>query len=408
MNAPLETAIEQLWPLDQWRSARVLVAVSGGADSVALLRALVALTDNPQQLLVAHFNHGWRGAASDGDERFVSELGDELGVEVQVGRALVAAEATATAATDLDPARVRKSEERARDARYQFLIEAAYRFGARYVCTAHTASDRVETLLHNLFRGTGLAGVCTPRFSRPLHDELLLVRPLLGTYRDEVLDYLSGLGQSYRTDASNQDQSYKRNWIRQSLLPLIRETYGDQVDQRLAHFSTLAEETVAWQRTAAHSYLEQVEGLLAEALRTGNLQVELSQIESPRKLDRASEQHEPQQQHQMNARPWLAIPVREQFPTSWPVVQQALTLAWAAHAWPLQAMTRAHWQSIRKLWQTDPTCCDDHAECGAGAGITPLELSLQLPHRIEVRRTGTWMIARSLSDRLRVNVRINP
>ncbi len=401
MNAPLETAIAQLWPLNQWRSERVLVAVSGGADSVALLRALRALTDSPQRLVVAHFNHGWRGTASDGDESFVSELGAELGVEVQVGRA---AASVSTLATNLDPTSVRKSEERARDARYQFLIEAAYRFGARYVCTAHTASDRIETLLHNLFRGTGLAGVCTPSFSRPLHDELLLVRPLLGTYRDDLLDYLSGLGQTYRTDASNQDQSYKRNFIRQNLLPLIREAYGDQVDQRIASFSTIAEEAVTWQRAAAHAYLEQVERLLAKALQTGKVQVE-----SPRSLDCAGDQREAHQ-HQQNARHWLAIPVHEEFPTSWPVVQQALTLAWAAHAWPLQSMTRAHWQSIRKLWQTDPTRCANHAECGAGArvGDRPLELSLQLPHHLEVRRTGTWMIVRSLSERLRVNVRINP
>lgn len=410
MSAPLERAIEQLWPLDRWRTERVLVAVSGGADSVALLRALVTLTESPQRLVVAHFNHRWRGAASDGDEHFVSQLCEDLGVAVRVGRANSTAPANPTDRKSEE----RKSEERARDARYQFLIEAAYQCGARYICTAHTASDRVETLLHNLFRGTGLAGVCAPGFKRPLHDELLLVRPLLASYRDDVLAYLSGLGQSYRTDASNQDESYKRNWIRQRLLPMIREAYGDQVDQRIASFSTIAEETVAWQRTAAGDYLERVEALLAEAFRSGQLQGALPQ---PRELSTdagalqqsdALQQSGALQQDTTHLRRWLAIPTYALYPQAWPVVQQALALAWSTQGWPLQAMTRGHWQLIRNLWQTDKADYDDqdvrwtrdgerqHVETSSASRI-------QLPHHLVAQPTGNWIVVRPFFDDSRPN-----
>ncbi len=346
MSAPLERAIEQSWPQQTWGVHRVLVAISGGADSVALLRALLNLAGSPLRLSAAHFNHGWRGAESDGDEQFVAELCSRHGVDLHVGRGHT---------TDSN---LVKSEENARAQRYQFLIGTAYQVGARYVCTAHTASDRIETMLHNLFRGTGLAGVCAPSSSRTLHDELLLVRPLLAVYREDVLAYLSQLGQKFRTDSSNFDESFKRNYIRHNLLPQIREVYGEQVDHRLAAFAKIAEEAVESQREAALQYQTAVDRM--SALHFSSTVV-------------------------ANAVKQIAIPNLAQLQSSWPVVHQALIVAWHARGWSLQAMSREHWQVIRRAWESK-------------SGIDPTQVAVvaQLPNHLELCRMGSWILIREV------------
>ncbi|MCA9134724.1 MAG: tRNA lysidine(34) synthetase TilS, partial [Planctomycetales bacterium] len=220
----LEIELAAAWPVYRWGRTRQLVAVSGGADSVALLRALLRLAPDPSLIDAAHFNHGWRGDESDGDEYFVRELCQLLGVRLFVERASeTLSEAVAHG----------RSEAEARNLRYDFLARTAYRSGARYVLTAHTASDRVETLLHNLFRGSGLGGVATLGLVRPLDQQLVLARPLISCSREQVLDHLSQLGQPCRQDASNDNLAFRRNYIRHQLLPLLREQYGPQLDARL-------------------------------------------------------------------------------------------------------------------------------------------------------------------------------
>src|SRR5262245_32292513 len=200
------------WPPEAWRDVTILVAVSGGADSVALLHALAQLrTAGEGRLIVAHFNHRLRGAESDGDQAFVEELAARLGLAVVIGRR--------DGGTDERPDAA--DEESLRESRYAFLRLESGVHGARYVATAHTADDQVETVLLNILRGTGLAGLAGIPRVRPLAEATTLIRPLLGVSRGEILGYLASLDQPFREDASNRNLEYTRNRVRHELLPLL-------------------------------------------------------------------------------------------------------------------------------------------------------------------------------------------
>lgn len=235
MNALSQHEFERLlleaWPDRDWVDCHVLVAVSGGADSVALLLAMAELRSRHEGrggLWVAHFNHRWRGEASNADAAWVAELAERLGLPLRQGEAQEAGELG--------------SEEEARRARYQFLQQAAEEVGARYVVTAHTADDQIETLLLRIFRGTGLSGLAgIPRY-RPLGPTATLVRPILGIGRQQVETYLADRQQPYRTDQSNALNTYSRNWVRNVLLPLVRSELPYSVDTSLLRLASQADE----------------------------------------------------------------------------------------------------------------------------------------------------------------------
>jgi tRNA(Ile)-lysidine synthase len=242
---PLIDRLFTAWPPDRWRDVTVLVAVSGGADSVALLHALAQLAANGEgRLVIAHFNHRLRGAESDADQQFVESLGTQLGLSLVVD-AWSQSRDTSHAGEGL--------EGSARQARYSFLVAAAGQCGARYVATAHTADDQVETVLFNLIRGTGLAGLAgIPRF-RQLGKGATLVRPLLDVTREEVLAYLADIGQEYRDDATNRDVGLARNRIRHQLLPLLAGDFNPHVRdalRRLSQFAGEAQDVLAAQAAA--------------------------------------------------------------------------------------------------------------------------------------------------------------
>lgn len=219
------------WPPDGWREVPILIAVSGGADSVALLRGLVAIGAGGRGgISAAHVNHGLRGAESDGDEAFVHRLANQLGIACHRQKA----ELPKTSGDGLEAA--------ARVARYEFLKAAAERAGARYVATAHTADDQAETILHRILRGTGLAGLAGIPRVRPLGSSISLIRPILAICRSDVLDYLHSLGQPYREDATNTETHFTRNRIRHELLPLIRQHYNCDADAALRRLGQLAGE----------------------------------------------------------------------------------------------------------------------------------------------------------------------
>ena len=195
---------------------RVLVALSGGMDSMCLLHALAA---RGTDVCAAHFNHQLRGAEADADERFVREWCQAHGVPLLVGTADVAA---------LARARGQSVEEAGRAARYAFLERAADELGAQRIATAHHARDNAETLLHHLARGTGtggLAGIAPVRGR--------LIRPLLATPYAAIEDYARQNGVPYRTDASNADTGYTRNFIRCEILPRL-ETVNPNAETHLA------------------------------------------------------------------------------------------------------------------------------------------------------------------------------
>ena len=185
---------------------RIAVGVSGGADSVALLRFLAAL--RPQfgwDLVVCHIHHGLRGAEADRDECFVRALAEQLGLPCAVSRI----DAAALALRDHISV-----EEAGRMARYAFFAQTAGEGGR--IATAHTLDDSIETVLMNLVRGTGLRGLCgIPRIRGNI------VRPLLECTRAEVEDYLGALGQPYCTDSTNLTDDYTRNRIRHDILPRL-------------------------------------------------------------------------------------------------------------------------------------------------------------------------------------------
>ncbi len=352
----LEQQFHRLWSPELWQQTRVLIAISGGADSVALLRSMLRLTSAPNMLCAAHFNHGWRGADSEADQAFVVECCQQLDVELHLGRA-----DSQTSA----PAPMGRSEERAREERYAFLTSTAYATGARYVATAHTASDRVETLLHHLFRGTGLSGVCTPTLFRPLDRELVLVRPLLSCWRSDVVEYLQLLEQPFRNDASNADISLRRNWIRHVLLPSIRHTYGQHVDEKLLDFSQIAEEAIAWQQQLAVSYLEEVDAW------SKNKQ-ELTVLK---------------QKHQGA----FVFPLDQQN-HPWPVVRQALCHIWMDRRWPLQKMNRNHWEQLRCAWNANQQPSLD-------GEVSSVELnSWNLPGNLQLERHNDYLVLRCTSQ----------
>jgi tRNA(Ile)-lysidine synthase len=226
----LESKLAEAWPPSQWTDVSVLVAVSGGADSVALLRAMAALkTGGAGRLAAAHLNHQLRPDAAD-DEQFVVDLCGRLGVMCEVGR--VAVDRLAAQSGE-------GIETAARRARYRFLEDAAGRLGARFVITAHTADDQAETVLHRILRGTGIRGLRGMARARPL-GHATLIRPLLNVRRAELRAYLDALAQPYRRDPSNAHLRFTRNRIRRRLLPRLERQFNPDVVEALLRLGSLA------------------------------------------------------------------------------------------------------------------------------------------------------------------------
>lgn len=225
----LEHAIATAWSADLRDGLTSAIAVSGGPDSVAMLRAVAATQPPSGRLVALHFNHRLRGPASDADEAFVVQLGNQLGLEVLVGR---------SSRQSADSTRI---EEDARRERYQFFDQAVSQCGARYLATAHTADDQIETILHRIVRGTGIAGLAGIPRVRRLTEACTLIRPLLSSTRAEVMAYLSELGQDFRVDATNALLDATRNRIRHELLPQL-ERYNARVRESLLSLGGLAGE----------------------------------------------------------------------------------------------------------------------------------------------------------------------
>jgi tRNA(Ile)-lysidine synthase len=215
---------------------RVAVAVSGGADSVGLLRALAEIAPEMGLVLsVAHVHHGIRGAAADEDAQFVAELAERLGLAFCVHRVDTPA-----------AARERKQtlEEAARHLRYGWFRTLLAEGQADAVATAHTLDDQAETVLHRLLRGAwteGLGGI---------HPAIacaggVILRPFLETRRADIVAWLRKLRQTWREDASNADTMFTRNRIRHELLPRLRE-FNPRIAEQLAHMATLARDEESW------------------------------------------------------------------------------------------------------------------------------------------------------------------
>jgi len=298
---PFEQQFQASWPADAWRDVGVLAAVSGGADSVALLRALHRLKSaGAGSLAVAHFDHGLRGAESAADARFVVELAASLNLVAHVG--------TANAGELLFGDGL---EAAARQARYQFLQATAERIGARYLVAAHTADDQAETVLHRILRGTGIGGLAGMARARQLSPAVTLIRPLLDVRRGDVLGYLDALDQPFREDESNADRAFMRNRIRRELLPLLVRDYQPTAIESLLRLSALAADA------------QQVIDIEAQ-----KLAVQSVRIQSPDCV-------------LVDCRP-LGAAARH-------LVREVLVGLWRTQAWPEQSMGFAEWDFLAQL-----------------------------------------------------------
>ena len=225
--------------LAEWRKLRlpfsgetIVVAVSGGADSTALLLAIEELKNHQKlyvDVCVAHLDHRLRKSSAK-DAKWVSELAARLGFRSVIGRSKVAEEARANSDN---------LEQAAREARYAFLGRTAKRVSANYVLTGHTMDDQAETVLLRLMRGSGGFGLGGMDAMRPLakNSSVKLVRPLLWARRIETEDYCRLRKTEFLSDEMNDDQAFARVRVRKQLLPLM-QSFNNRVVEALSRTAT--------------------------------------------------------------------------------------------------------------------------------------------------------------------------
>ena len=210
--------------------ARVIVAVSGGPDSVVLVHLLLALQAEGDLTVagLAHFNHQLRGVDADEDEGFCRAMADRLGLPIDVDRAAVA-----TAAREAG----RSIEDVARELRYAFLERIADARGADAIAVGHSLDDQAETFLLRLMRGAGSRGLASilPRAGR-------VIRPLIDSAREDLRTYAAERALPFRTDATNDDLSIPRNRVRHELIPYLEREFSPGISRVLAREAAVARE----------------------------------------------------------------------------------------------------------------------------------------------------------------------
>ncbi len=241
---------------------RVGVAVSGGADSVALLRALVELRAELGIVLsVVHFNHKLRGEESEQDERFVAELAAKFDLPFHRGEAETRNFAREEALS---------IEAAARELRYAFFGKLLKNGLFDKIATAHTLDDQAETVLLRVFRGTGTSGLAGILPTLKV-GEGAVIRPLLSTKRTEIVQYLRELDQPWREDISNSDTAFTRNRLRHELLPQIERDFNPNVIDALANLAEIARgEDKFWASATADAFVRCYRGnalLVSELLK---------------------------------------------------------------------------------------------------------------------------------------------
>ncbi|HKI38468.1 MAG TPA: tRNA lysidine(34) synthetase TilS [Gemmataceae bacterium] len=291
-------------------SGGLVVAVSGGPDSVALLRAAREVR-GAGLLIAAHLNHQLRGPESDADEAFVRDLCAGLSLDCRYERLDVRGVAGAEGAN---------LEGTARRLRYDWLARVAGEAGAGWVATGHTANDQAETVLHRLLRGAGLKGLRGIAARRGLAAGVAVVRPLLKATRAEVMAYLNEVGQPYRQDRTNLDPRFTRNRIRHQLLPRLAAEYNPKIVAALTHLAEQAEEGYAAEEEQARALLA-----AAELPPAGTLLV----------FDRAR----------------LAAAPRTR-------VRELFRLAWEREGWPMGQMGFDAWERVAAVAQGEAAAAD--------------------------------------------------
>jgi tRNA(Ile)-lysidine synthase len=309
--------------------ARLVIGVSGGADSVALLRGLRALApQSSMELHAAHLNHGLRPDSAGQDAEWTRQLCERLQIPIVVEEADVLGRA-ADEGWNI--------EEAARIVRYEFLERTARALGATHVAVAHNADDRVETVLHHLLRGTGLAGLRGMKSARRLAEGITLVRPLLGLHRTEIESWLAEIGQDFRIDPTNADPSRTRNRIRHVLLIALEREFGPRVRGSLLRLAEQADEVQSAIEAAAQDLL--TSSLADESPEICRLDVRLLEEQPPH------------------------------------IVREVFVALWRRRNWPRRGMGFEDWDGLYGL-----------VKDGGGR--------LVLPGTIEASRRGTLIVLR--------------
>lgn len=230
--------------------SRVVVAVSGGVDSVSLLDCLFLLrSELSLELAVAHLNHKLRGEESDEDESFVQSLAEYYSLPLFLQR--------------IDVMKYSKKyslgiEETARIVRYDFLKRVAQSFAANFVATAHNLNDQAETVLLNIIRGTGIAGLRGIANRMELCKNVFLIRPFINLSRTDIEQYACERNLQWREDSSNLILKYTRNKIRHVLIPILEREFNPKIVYNLAKLSVIAQNNYKIVSSYINKFLEMI------------------------------------------------------------------------------------------------------------------------------------------------------
>jgi tRNA(Ile)-lysidine synthase len=356
----------------------VAAAVSGGADSVALLCLLLELRAELGIVLsVAHVNHKLRGEEADEDERFVAKLARQHGLELHVCEARVNGKRSSDKSSGKSSGKSYGIEAAARELRYGFFRQLARDGRVTKIATAHTLDDQAETVLLRIFRGTGIRGLSGihPRivFEEQGHAFGELVRPLLGFRRIALQEFLRERGQIWREDSSNRDIAFLRNRVRHQLLPMIGEEFGEAAIEHMGELAEIARaEEEHWERV--HPKVRSQGGGAAETRQAASLPLgrsSLIPLAAQRRLVRAW--------LEMNA-PDLSISFR--------LIEEALELARGAAGKKVELPGGRHLQRGQHelLLELEPF--------GGRGETADYEYALAVPGAVEVPELGACIEAR--------------
>lgn len=301
--AQAQVRIRELVP----ESAGLLLAVSGGLDSMVLLKiAVLAAAEEPRRLAVAHLDHGLRGTAGQTESSLVQAAAAENRLDCF---------SESLPHGSLNSASRGSLEEAARSARYEFLERTAREKQFPFVAVAHHSDDQTETVLLNIARGTGLGGLKGMPDRRPLSPAVQLVRPLLNFCRADLEAFAAERCIPHAQDASNNSSEFARNRVRHQILPLLRESLNPGIDQALVRLARQASEQLTCLDALADQLLEQ------SLLDCSPAIIRLSRsrlLQSPE-----------------------------------PLVRHALIRLWDRQTWPRQRLTAEHWLRTTAILKQD-------------------------------------------------------
>ena len=241
----IKSVVEDFINEEVERGETILVAVSGGVDSVVLLHVLAeASMKTGNRIHVVHVNHGLRGDESDADAAFVEDISALLGLPFTCASVFIDGKRTGI-------------EAAARGARYDALEHVAKSIGAGYIAVGHNADDVAETFLMNLSRGSGPSGLSSHRSTRKFGNTTV-IRPLHGVTRGEIEEFAIESGIKWREDSSNQDPKFLRNRVRHELLPLLRDVFGPNISLAIHRSSGLIEQQCIAMDAAMEEIVESV------------------------------------------------------------------------------------------------------------------------------------------------------